>query len=163
MKDQIELRLCDELSKFPDVANGKGMTDAQWTKGIKEIVGCIGIEYGYKICAAGVADKFDPEWLYDLLWYRGENGKLDETPLIMESEWKTSLSDIIYDFEKLLVGKSRYKLMIYQAKNSIEIKNINNVLVDEIHNYKYAFPGERYLLVGLNWETFSFEFCHIVI
>lgn len=115
----------------------EGMPDAIWTFKIKQGLTDLGISLGYRVCASGVNEATAGEWLYDLVWYdMDELGFLRSVPLVLESEWLRSLSDIKYDFEKLLVSNAPYKIMICQnGKESVggliqyfqtAIKSFNN-------------------------------------
>jgi hypothetical protein len=65
-----------------------------------------------------------PEWLYNLVWYDGRCGELRDVILAAEIEWATwahtdedGLNKILYDFEKLLVARTEYRIIIFQGKN----------------------------------------------
>lgn len=88
--------------------------EEKWTEEIKNSLGELGRDNNFSICASTLDKDYECEWLYDLVWYKeNENGYLIDVPLVVESEWKTDLiKDIKFDFEKLLLAKSRVKLMI---------------------------------------------------
>ena len=115
MTGKILLALNSILEKMPkDAGNG------YWTKSIKQALGDLGKSKGFEIGAAGMDDTYEKEWLYDLIWYKEEEGFLKSVPLVVESEWDRSYKGIQYDFEKLLVARAEYKIMIFQATGDIK-------------------------------------------
>jgi len=71
----------------------KYLGDRIWTTRLKERIGDLGQrEFGYCVATAGFRDKFEIEWLYDVVWYvADEKGRLIKIPLIVESEWDRSI------------------------------------------------------------------------
>ena len=71
-----------------------------------------------------------PGWLYDLVWLKyDENKSLIDAPLVMESEWDGK-NDVKDDFQKLLLARSKYRVMIFQCdKNTKFDKNTLVLLV----------------------------------
>jgi hypothetical protein len=113
MKDDVIDKIKFTLRCFVDLAfTLKFKNETEWTINLKEEIGKLGIQYGYSVRASG----FDKEWLYDIVWCKKDiNGSLTSVSLVVESEWKRSLIEISYDFEKLLLSNSPIKLMICQA------------------------------------------------
>jgi hypothetical protein len=69
--------------------------NSTWTRCIKEIIGGIGKNKGFNVCASGFEGKFEPEWLYDLIWYKNNSEvRLETVPLVLESEWAYDYYDI---------------------------------------------------------------------
>jgi hypothetical protein len=67
------------------------------------------------VCASGFEGKFEPEWLYDLIWYKNNSEvRLETVPLVLESEWAYDYYDIRFDFEKLLLANAPLKVMVFQ-------------------------------------------------
>jgi len=61
-------------------------------------------------------------------------------------------NSIRYDFDKLIVGRSDLRVLIYQAKNQKKIDDFNNELIKRITSFKYSMKGDRYLFIAFNWE-----------
>lgn len=158
--DHVEIELFDALSKFCSHAYETCKSDGLWTSGIKTELSKVGANLGYVTCATG-ADDCEPEWLYDLLWYKSKNGKLTEVKLVVESEWSTDEEnqyyELIYDFEKLLLAKATYKLFIFQAGSNDIIDDIICVLKSHIDAFDTKLTNEIYLFAGLN--TSKRKFC----
>lgn len=97
--------------------------------------------------------EFDSEWLYDIVWYQDDpiNHYLLDVPLVAESELSPKLNELIYDFQKLLVSRSKHRIMIYEYEfNNENIADKLDALIDQIKNSKLTQPGDRYLFCV--WE-----------
>ncbi len=80
-----------------------------------ESLGVLSKDYGsYKCCCAKFTHG-EREWLYDMLWYEyDDNENLKRIPFVLECEWAYSEVGVNYDFEKLLVTKADFKVIITQ-------------------------------------------------
>ncbi len=124
--------------------------EAPWTAAVKEAIFTVGRCLDYSVAASGIPGA-DPEWLYDIVWYKNvaDNDKqyLSEVPLVAECEWG-KLKDIRYDFEKMLMAQSRYKLLVFQAKSDQCVEGIINEMIRNIELFDQGrFHGE-YLFAG---------------
>lgn len=127
-----------------------------WTHSVKKHLGALGLELNYRVCAGG-DNGFDSEWLYDLIWYReNDDEQLSEVPLILESEWAQSYGEIQYGFENLLVGKAKYKVMIFQAVGD-EKELYFSKLKSAIEAYDAAPADETYLLSCFDENLWRFD------
>lgn len=113
----------------------EGKTD---TVALNEVVSSVAYEYGISSWALGL-NKFEDagrddahisghEWLYDMVCYRYDNEHyaINETVLVMESEWKGKrcaskghdgndpYGEVKYDFQKLLLANADVKLMVFR-------------------------------------------------
>ncbi|MBT3799662.1 MAG: hypothetical protein HOG05_00780 [Bacteroidetes bacterium] len=159
----IEEQICNALKPFAKSALDRGLSDRQWTTEMKEIIGDLGVSNGFEVCATGFPDKFSTEWLFDITWYRNDsNGNLVETPLIVESEWNSKIEEIKYDFEKLLVARADYKVMIFQGSTT-NIPNIISQLKQEVNVFKATIPQDRYLFIAYNMDKGEFEFDQLIV
>ena len=117
--EEIKLRL--NLVQRKETINGR----KNWTKAFFDILKEIGIEEGHKVYSSSTSTPIPekdggPEWLFDLSW--SIESRLEDSwmtdykglKLICESEWNMSRDEVIYDFQKLLVGKADIKIMIVQ-------------------------------------------------
>jgi hypothetical protein len=153
MGELIRETLLRVPAQFPS-----GASDPAWTKAVKIAMGDLGASFDLEICTAGVPERpeWDKEWLYDLTWYRG-NGGLLRLPLIMESEWKRDYENIRWDFEKLLVGRARFKVMVFQARDALLAEEHLARLKAAIEKYQGSKGGESYLLACLNEDKRKFR------
>jgi hypothetical protein len=141
--DQFSHYACEIEDAFAQLSSESmpNSGDTAWTQKIKEVIGDIGIHHDYVVCASGFPEKFDGEWLFDLIWYKNnENGRLDNVPLVMESEWLKSYSDIRFDFEKLLVANSPIKVMVFQNRGDT-FNEIFDKLAMGIKEYAFKTPA----------------------
>jgi hypothetical protein len=134
----------------------KARGDTIWTRAIKSALKDLGKSKGYGVCTAGFTnEECDNEWLYDMVWYRNNPPDfLGEIGMIFESEWNQDPSVIKYDFEKLLVGKSPVKVMVFQDFKD-NLPNLWSMLEAGIHCFKTERTNEKYILVAFRnseWE-----------
>jgi len=76
------------------------------------------------------------EWLYDITICKQTEDSIDETYLVAESEWNLNEEDIWYDFQKLLLSNSNYKVMIFQQKTIEEQEKMFTDMTKQIKSYK---------------------------
>jgi hypothetical protein len=100
-------------------------------------------------CNEGLTD--GSEWLYDLTC-REENDYIKNILLVLESEWKNSKNkfykeNIRYDFEKLLVSRSKYRAIVLEANNHKEKEDIVGQLRKCIEQFEDSKEEDRYLFV----------------
>jgi len=91
------------------------------------------------------------EWLYDMIWYKEIKDETDDKDiwpnrmsdvvLVAESEWSSSISEIRYDFQKLIQANARIKLLVCDGVNEDEYAS----LVKDIELFEHRDPQERYL------------------
>jgi len=141
-------------------SQGRRWPDGKWTKEIKASLVELGHNHGYEASASGCKNADCGEWLFDLAWYKyNSKRQMENLFLAMESEWGKE-NDIRVDFEKLLVVRSQYRLMIFQG-NTIDI--ITNNLVNRINIFHGSQKGDRYLFAGWHWDTQKFIFSHHIV
>ena len=106
------------------------------------------------------------QWLYDFMSYITEDdGCLSEVILIAEIEWKkyggnvNYYNDVRYEFEKLMLGRARYRLMLFEGDNLQEIESIIEGLKSDISNFKQSKHIDRYLFAAkvINTNNFYFD------
>lgn len=127
-------------------------TPGNWTKALNNILYNIAKSQGENLLVACKSEPHDnPEWLYDHVWYTyTEAGALKNVTLIVECEWKNWRDEdyfqkIQYDFEKLLVGRSKLRLMILAADTDSEALNVFQQLRDIVLQSDLSQAGDRYL------------------
>lgn len=132
--------------------------DGEWTKKIKLLLGELGERSGFGVCTGGFKDRFEPEWLCDLAWYRENEAEfLVEVPLVMESEWNRTLKYIKFDFEKLLLTNATLRLMICQAKPE-KIDDLKVFFRNAVKAYGQLDKGSRFLIAVLDSDSEEFVF-----
>lgn len=89
-------------------------SDKEWTDCIFGKLSSLCRKLGYNCCCSRVPHT-EPEWLFDMLWYKyDESDRLASIPFILECEWSRDMVKVKYDFEKLLVAKADFKMLITQ-------------------------------------------------
>ena len=160
---EIENMISEKLSKVWDYAIDSSPTE--WTKAINIILSEVAKDNDKKhFVASKLKSSENPEWLYDLVWYDNNQYGLNNVLLIMESEWKNPFGnedyayDIQYDFEKLILGRSKYRLMIFEGDNSAE--NVSNLglLKLVVANCQLSMPSDRYMFAAWDVEKQEFYF-----
>ena len=147
------------LAPLPARADREGWSDAQWTRHIKQLICGLGKSRDYSVCAAGFVGEYDPEWLFDVVWYKCDGeGHLAEMPLAVECEWSASRDDIQHDFEKLLVAKAALRVMIFHARTPSAADAIVNYLITDVTKFAGSTKGDRYLFVTYDYATNQFSF-----
>jgi len=155
-----------------DIANALSQIDpeddnpASWTKAVNEILQKTAKESDRNYLAASKAkDANNSEWLYDFVWYdNNDNGDLNDVFLIAESEWKNPLGngdyaeDVQYDFEKLIVGRAEYRLMIFEGNDMAEINPNVGQMMNVVKRCKLTKPGDRYMFAVWNTQVNDFHF-----
>jgi hypothetical protein len=153
--DEIELKIINELdSFFTEVKQEKYKGDRIWTKRLKEKIGDLGVTLNYKVAVGGFREKFETEWLYDIVWYvEDKENRLIKIPLIVESEWDRNYSGMKFDFEKLLVGNAERRLMICQGKED-QIDFLFSKFEDAINVFEENYD-DKFLIAILDSTTES--------
>ena len=115
----------------------------------------------------GVSEHFDvspnpitkqAEWLYDMIWCKAEEKegawRMIDVVLALESEWSRYLSEIRYDFQKLIQAKARIKVLISDCISEDDRKS----LITDIECFEQGNMDEIYLFAEYNHEKKSFDF-----
>lgn len=91
------------------------------------------------------------EWLFDLIVVQeikneiyGQQDYLTDTILSLESEMSSSFNGVMYDFQKLLISNSKYKVILFRCHSS-ELDLYFNYMIKNIKHYKSA-NGKFYLI-----------------
>lgn len=164
--DQLEISIIETLNNKVDYFHDNKVTgDFEWTQGLKKVLGGLGEEKGYVVCASGFKSWLEAEWLYDMTWYKeegkGEEARLIEVPLVVESEWNLDFKHIKYDFEKLLVANAIHRLMICQAKKD-RFDFLWKYFEDAVAKYPHLKKDDRFLIAILDHEEEVFS-CKVML
>jgi len=116
----------------------EGKTD--WTTAVKKCLLQLAQDLGYSsnlqltILPGKTYEKHDNrEWLYDAILYKATEKGIEDIILCAESEWNRDEDELFWDFSKLLVVKSKFHLMIFDAPNG-KYEDTLNKLKDYIDN-----------------------------
>lgn len=154
MYTSLELKLIDKINEFAEsYFKQEDRSSKYCTRNIKQIIGNLGIELGFRVCASGFED-FDSEWLYDIVWFKeNEKNHLSEIEMVLESEMAYGLGDIKFDFEKLLLANAPHRVMICMVGDKLSIDDIKNYADNAVESYRYLKTGDRVLT--LMWDDFN--------
>jgi hypothetical protein len=131
-----------------------------WTRGVKQALVDVGRRNGF-LAGARDCEADHPEWLYDVFWFQLDQAKhLTDVPLVAECEW-SGLHAIKYDFEKLLVARSKYRVMVFQADTDGHSLQLVRDMKLWIHKYFQTQSGDRYFFAG--WARTHWVFEHYVV
>lgn len=142
----------------------------------------LGHELGYKVYANGLTEaqkkeqfenyKFiNREFLFDIHWYKDEKNKYympKKISLVAESELgdrrkgdqsKLKNPAVMFDFQKLLVANAELRLLIFKAKNQIELDELEEYFEKAITTYKLLEKGSIFLFVCFMHDTKEFLYC----
>jgi hypothetical protein len=129
--------------------------NTNWTKAVKTILDSEvrKIRPNLKVAACSITTADCTEWLYDFVCYENSELGLKDVLLVAESEWRgrfTSdyLQDVQDDFEKLLLARSPYRLMIFEGDDEAEIINTISHLKKIVMQCKLSTMGDRYMFAG---------------
>lgn len=135
--------------------------DGQWTSKIMADLTRIGYDCDYWVHSKpNTVDPTIIEWLYDMTWYSSSDPtglEMNSLELILECEWNPKNAEIKYDFYKVLQGKARNKVFIFQSKNP---KEKLEHFVSVITNSSFFSPNESFLLACWNDDS-GFVFSEI--
>jgi len=161
--DEKEKAIVDCLKAIDPKLKGD-YSNSNWTEQIKIEIGTLGRNLGFEVSTHGSHEEhgFERGWLYDMIWYKtNEQQRLDQIALVMESEWKNNINDIIYDFEKLMVARAEHRVMIFNTTDA-KINNYFNELIKIIDSSKLSQQDDRYLLLAISINDRSVDSrCHV--
>ncbi len=169
--DLIEQKIIDALNEFGPIAQTNNIISRpEWTIAIQAIFSKLGHQAKYKVAAKKANKKnggrgFDQirqivagetpehgEWLYDILWWHQDNPEyMIDVPLVAETEWGNDEA-FKYDFQKLLLARSKYKIMVFECGN-----HIIQWGKEQIRCFK-GTQGDRYLFCSWRGNAFGFHF-----
>jgi hypothetical protein len=156
--DPVEAAIQTALQLIPARATAEQWpSDAKWTVAVKEALVSVGRSFGWLTAANGCNSDEGKEWLYDVVWYQLDRaGHMTDVPLVAESEWGGE-NAIKEDFEKLLVARSKYRVMVFQADSEDAVRNLFRKMRIWVSKFHCTRPGDRFLLVGWARNHWVFE------
>jgi hypothetical protein len=161
--DDVEKAIIEKFKLIPEAV--KGQADSAWTKEVKKAIVEIGSKEGYRTACNGYPSDEGSEWLYDILWYKSKEGEdgnfyMSSVHLIAECEWG-SYREIIGDFEKLLVARSKYRIMVFQDNSEDAVKELMEDMIKRIEQFEHPEKEDRYIFAG--WAKKKWMFKHYVM
>ena len=150
--------LADEIKEIENVIISAGKksdgcgSDKPWTKNLNVLFKKFADKHSCEI----YNKTLNKEWLYDITICKQSKGFITETLLIAESEWSIYVEDIWYDFQKLLLSNSKYKVMIFSRKNIAEQEQMVTDMKKQIESYK-SCNGIFLLACFINGHGYEFE------
>jgi hypothetical protein len=152
--DAVERQIAAALDAVPGLV--LNATNSAWTKAVKQQLAELGTKLGWRICTSGFPETHDNEWLYDMVWFRNNaDGQLEDVGLVLESEWDLNFRGVKFDFEKLLLSKSKYKVMVFQGDSDTIPKTFNK-LAGIVKGCSLTKEGEKYLFCA--WDNTAKKF-----
>ena len=124
----------------------------RWTKELKTRIAKLPFARGL---TAYSHEHPDGEWLYDLTLLKQTKGSLDRCVLAAESEWGRR-SDVSNDFQKLILARADYRLMIYEVFHEDDADRIARDLIAEVANFESRAEGDRYMFAAWVQDRFRF-------
>ncbi len=109
-------------------------------------------ELGDKLTFETYSHGYNHEWLWDLVWSEenpNDFKKFERLFMVAEIEWNMKLTDLIEDFQKLLVAKAPIKLFVCQGCSDCDGKN----LFDQLQK-SFNFFSDEYKTVDESWIVF---------
>src|SRR3954451_9527429 len=152
--DDTERAVIQTVKQFADQAERDNLPDRLWTRELKKPLGHLGHRMGYHVCATG-CDQLgigQGEWLYDMTWIKKDGDFIVDIPLILESENALAYNKIAEDFRRLLIGRAKHRVMIFQ---NAHVKWILGRLIQEAENFDLTQTGDRYLFLG--FQAYQFK------
>ncbi len=141
--DKTERAVCKALTRFHKNWWRYPKTDGAWTRAVKNTVGTIGHQLGYRVYAASSKFERNGEWVFDLGWFKMRGEIIIDLPLALESEW--SPDDAMDDFQKLLVSRARHRVMVLWSRKRTSADRLITSLIRQVATYRGSQSGDRYL------------------
>lgn len=154
--DRIEKAIIEALDKIiaENRVNRIGNRD-NWTKKIKEALCNLGEAHEFDAWTNGFKERYEGEFLYDIVWSQSSGAWTEYVPLVVESEWDRNFHAIDKDFQKLLFANSEHKLMICEPKSN-EVEKCKAHFSQSIAAYKQLKSGDRFLIAIFQGDQFEY-------
>jgi len=88
-----------------------------------------------------------------------EGKHVRDVNLILECEWDQRCQSVKDDFPKLVLGRAKIRVFIFQRKDPSEFESTKEWLLDEINGSAVTQQGDKYLFACwiIGEQTFRFE------
>jgi hypothetical protein len=152
LADQIEQR-ANEVFGSNELATLIRNNRKEATRSIKKMFGEQGERLDYKAAASGFPGRFDPGWVYDLVWFVPGEGKF-EVAMAIESELDTtSVTNFDDDFLKLLDSTADVRVWLTCGANSQLAEQHATNYLEEARRFKRMIPGTVFIFIISEWLT----------
>jgi len=160
--DSIEIAIREALQQIPAKATAEQWSgETPWSVEVKTAIVNVGRDFGWRTAANGCESDDKKEWLYDVVWYQEDRvDHMTDVPLVAECEWGNEIK-IKEDFQKLLIARSKYRVMIFQSKSDASLLKLFDKIKLWISKFHKTESGDRYLLAG--WAKSKWIFDLIIV
>jgi hypothetical protein len=156
--DSIERKVVKALRLVEEKAESIPITDAAWTRAVKNDLARAETSLGYEVYASSCDEATDSEWLFDVTWIKyDENRYMKSVPLVLESEWAHRA--VLDDFCKLIVARADHRVLIFWENDQNAADKRIDELVQEVTNSGLTQSGDRYLFACWLEAEDRFLFC----
>ena len=160
---EFECKIDESFTHILNVIEGDNNRD--WSKAIYQSLSKIHLQNSKIACSLLDYDTKDcTEWLFDYVEYEeDEFSNLKNIILVAECEWnffrkENYFSDLKFDFEKLLVAKSDYRLFVFESDTREYVIEIIEKLKLGIQAFDKIQKGDRFLFSGwIKSKEFYFD------
>ncbi|MGD9851152.1 MAG: hypothetical protein AB7T38_07785 [Nitrospirales bacterium] len=154
----VEYAIQKALQAIPVKAMAeKWQGEKRWSVAVKSAIIGIGREFDCLTASNGCETDEGKEWLYDVVWYKSDReGHIIDVPLVAECEWGCEKA-IKEDFEKLLVSRSTYRVMVFQGNSEEVVHSLFRKMRMWIGKFSGTTVEDRYLLAGWARNHWIFE------
>ncbi len=156
--DNVEQEIVDSLRDLHKTVvkswRDSKCTRRNYTHAVKKAVGGLGEKLGYSVCS----HHHDYcEWLYDLCWRKLDKNELVlDVPLVMEVEWNWDYSDILDDFQKLMIARADHRIFLCEQEPPRDWKDCVRKFIEQVRCYAGTDIGDRYLFGS--WTQHGWDF-----
>jgi hypothetical protein len=167
--DTVEKKLVQALKEvteeYDKLLSESDKTTTWITTKIKEKIRAIGYSHECDVCPS----EDNPEWLYDLVWYKNNSeDNLEKVVLVLESELSDrSERGLKYDFEKLLCSNADYRVFICFVEANFDYPHNINRQFERFEKYvsSYANLSKEERVLVLIWEDYETGviFPHLIV
>lgn len=130
---------------------------SSWTKAIKQALCDYAHQQGFRVAASGCIGADESEFLFDMVWWKQDEPYMSRIPLILESELHSSNELVDNDFYKLLIGRADHRIWIFERKTIEGVQESFDAYIETIRRFEHSMPGDRYLLLGIDWHLREFH------
>ena len=119
----------DRLAKKLDVDIRRSQKDQNW-------------EFLYDVCFLGLSDDREKNG------YFIPQNPLRKVFLVLECEWNPDNEEILYDFSKLLVARSKLRSLVFYTRSCEGFESIMRDVKSAINAFEQGAESDRYLIFG---------------
>ena len=125
-----------------------------WTTAFMDKLYEIGRKENYEVYTSS-HNKIEKEskkgWLFDLVWSDETDNLFKGLKLVFESEWNFDNDEILNDFQKLVVAKADFKILLFQFNTAEKFNSIIKHCIEHTDK-KLLNDGKIYFIGSGNNE-----------